>query len=575
MALVLLIIVPPVLGFQVVSRHDVAISAQTACLWLLERQNADGSWGGSLSEQARLTPLVLYALLSCDVPKGARAVLDAIAWVELNKLRFSDVSSKSRVISSLYLAGKGGGGTSTYLMNSLQNSQRPNGSWDDEAESTTLAVIAAKNSNDPDIGSKIQEASEFLFRYRVNETWAWELPSEDVDGLSTACHVIIGISEAGRYNQSLDEVVSWILFKRDAEGSWDGDVASTSLAIWALSEWNLEAPQIDRSLDWLISNQEESGGWGSIEDTALVLVSLHKIVGSVPAGATEPAVSHVVAPDLLALTIGLSGEVNVTFSVEGGLALDSSLQIGSHQDLRVEVLGAYVNEGAVESVGEPVMILETVEIGLLAPEDVLTLSLRLTATVEKDERVQIPVTYSYSTFAAEARSNTAALPVQIARAGTPNVRVGLSSIRTEVVEGEYTGIYLSVENAGTAPALLLNISLSAQPPDIAEIRGSEGEDLGFSLERLDPGERTERAYVLGALSPGEATELLTVKARVEYFGGEAQETMSVLIKRTHFLEKHKGLFGPLIGAIAGVVLTTIVQNKDAIRAFVRKLRRKT
>jgi energy-coupling factor transport system substrate-specific component len=74
-----------------------------------------------------------------------------------------------------------------------------------------------------------------------------------------------GISPYGFGGQNL---VAELRAKRDADGSFDGNVNSTSFAVFALRSVSAPASELERSATWIRRAQNRDGGWGFRRGTA-------------------------------------------------------------------------------------------------------------------------------------------------------------------------------------------------------------------------------------------------------------------------------------------------------------------
>ncbi|RLG53821.1 MAG: hypothetical protein DRO00_02915 [Thermoproteota archaeon] len=124
---------------------ETAISVQKACLWLLEHQNADGSWGVGMLEQSRLTPLITNSLLSCGLSADDERIAKALSWISRNRLSIQEPASLAFAVDSFLRAEKEDV-TLNFLLQDLISMQKEDGSWEESVVLTSISILAIKSS---------------------------------------------------------------------------------------------------------------------------------------------------------------------------------------------------------------------------------------------------------------------------------------------------------------------------------------------------------------------------------------------------------------------------------------------
>ncbi|RLG48570.1 MAG: hypothetical protein DRN92_00740 [Thermoproteota archaeon] len=519
---------------------ETAISVQKACLWLLEHQNADGSWGVGMLEQSRLTPLITNSLLSCGLSADDERIAKALSWISRNRLSIQEPASLAFAVDSFLRAEKEDV-TLNFLLQDLISMQKEDGSWEESVVLTSISILAIKSSRLKGSAESIDRACKYLFRIRVNGTWPWDTENDD-DWIEPASYLVVALTESGKYNESVHEVIRWLREKVNSEKNQSLSVTTIAILAWALATEDPTSQSVTRALSWIIDSQEGEGSWNSVEETGFVTFFLHRIVGSVPISSLRPSVDIEVSPHSILAVKGVSSVVNVTFALSGGLMLDPKVQIGSSQLLAASLVRSYVNETKMS----------LNDIRRLCPGESLKISVKITAISDQEASLSLPVILSGADFFGNPVSWSSGISIRVTKKGFPEIKVTILPEKGEVEEGEYIPLYLQIENIGTAPAFSLNYSLSFYPA-IVEIKSGS---LNLSIDKLNPGDKLISAFVLKGLEPRDESELLSIEAEVEYVGGKTEGKAGVLVKRISFWEKYSNdILGAVLGAVLGFVFT--------------------
>lgn len=540
------------------SLWETAISVQKACLWLLENQNADGSWGSGALEQARLTPLITDSLLSCGLPAEDERIAKALFWISRNRLSIREPASLAFAIDSFLRAGKEDSTLNSLLQNFI-SMQDEDGSWEQSITLTSIAILAIRSSQAQGIDESVNKACEYLFGLRINGTWPWDIEGDDERWIEPVSYLSVALAESGRYNESVHNAIQWLKEKSDPEGSWNSNVVTTALAAWAVAIEDPSSEEVKRALSWIRSQQNEDGSWASEEKTGMVIFFLHRIVGSVPSSSLKPLFEIEVFPSPLLAVKGIPSFINASFRIHKGILIDPKVEVGSSAFLTILLDACYLN-------GEKT---DLNDLARLHPGDVLEITFKVTAISDQELDLSIPLTLSGFDFFGSPISSSSALNVRITKQGSPDVRVIISPEKSEIEEGEYVALLLRIENIGTAPAFSLNYSLRLHP-EIAEFRSG---DLNLSIEKLDPGDKLSSAFVLRGLDPGDGSEILSIEVEVEFIGGKVEERAGILVKKISFWKKYNNDIYRVVGLVS--VLTALTSKYyGTIKRLLKGLRKK-
>ena len=539
------------------SLWETVISVQKACLWLLENQNADGSWGSGALEQARLTPLITDSLLSCGLPVEDERIAKALFWISRNRLSIREPASLAFAIDS-FLRARREDPTLNSLIQSFISMQGEDGSWEQSIALTSIAILAIRSSQAQGIDESVDKACEYLFGLRINGTWPWDI-NGDERWVEPASYISVALAESGRYNESVHNAIQWLKGKSDPEGSWNSNVVTTALAAWAVAIEEPSSEEVKRALSWIRSKQNEDGSWASKEETGLVIFFLHRIVGSVPSSSLRPLFEIEVSPSPLLAVKGIPSLINASFRIYNGILIDPKVEVGSSAFLTILLEACYLN-------GEEVNL---EDLARLYPGDVLEVTFKITAISDQELDLSIPLALSGLDFFGSPISSSSALNVRITKQGSPSIRVIISPEKSEIEEGEYVALLLQIENIGTAPAFSLNYSLRLNP-SIAEVRSG---DLNLSIERLDPGDKLSSAFVLRGLDPGDGSEMLSIEVEVKFIGGRVEERAGILVKKISFWKKYNNDIYRMVGLVS--VLTALTSKYyGTIRRLLKGLRKR-
>ena len=537
---------------------ETAISVQKACLWLLENQNADGSWGFGSLEQSRLTPLIANALLSCGISPEDERISKALSWISRNRLSIQELASLGFAIDSFLRAGKEGY-TLNSLLRDLISSQKEDGSWEESIILTSIAILAIKSSQTQEVAESIDKACNYLFSIRINGTWPWNLGGDYEKWIEPASYLIVALASSGRYNESVHEALKWLKSVVNQKESWDLNLKTASILAWALATEDPASQEVTKVLSWIRDGQSEAGYWISIEDTGFITFFLHRISGSVPISSLKPLVSIGVNPRPILVVKGVYSIANITLNIAGGILINPRIEIGSSQLLTISLISSDVND----------IRTDLNDIDALYPGDSVEISLKITTISDKEASISIPISLRGSDFFGSFTSWSSEIIVRVTEKGMPIINIAIIPEKGEIVEGEYMPLYLRIENVGTAPAFSLNCSLQFYPL-IIEIKSG---DMNIYIDKLDPGDKVSSALVLKALEPKDESELLSIEAKIEYIGGTAKGKAGILVRRISFWEKYSNdILGAVLGAILGFIFTAPVLNYLlAIKNFLKKL----
>ncbi len=522
-----------------------AISIQKACLWLLENQNADGSWGVGMLEQSRLTPLIADSLLSCGLSVEDERIAKALSWISRNRRSIREPASLAFAIDSFLRAEKADA-TLNSLLQDLISMQKDDGSWDESIVLTSISILAIKSSQLKEVAESIEKACKYMFSIRINGTWPWNIEN-DQNWMETASYLVVALTESGRYNESVHEVIQWLEEKANGEENRNLSITTVAILAWALATEDPTSQIVTRALSWIEDEQSEDGSWNSLEETGLVVFFLHRIAGSVPISSLRPLVNVKVLPYPVIAVKGVPSVVNVTFTISNGIILNPMVNIGSSPLLTVSSVVGYINE-----VMTPLNDLKR-----LYPGDVIKISFRITAISDQEASLSLPITLSGVDFFGNPVSWSSGMAFRVTKQGSPEIRVSVLPEKGEIEEGEYIPLYLQIENVGTAPAFSLNYTMRFYPK-IVEIKSG---NLNLSVDKLDPGDKISSAIVLKGLELKDESKLLSIEAEVEFIGGKVEGKANILIKKISFWEKYSNdILGAVLGAVLGFVFTAPVSN---------------
>jgi predicted transcriptional regulator len=179
----------------------------------------------------------------------------------------------------------------------LVQNQEPNGSWDNDINTTTavlysLASFQIKPMNDfswfycdgNDI--KVEENGNSLdsFKLDISNSANWTMDNYDVDAADEEAMSFIVMTDEDvvedcgveDFSEFQDEVEEDLISSQDSDGSWDQNVGDTAFAVYALEESGSgEEEAIDQGIDWILERKdEEEHSWGSIEDDSKAILAL-------------------------------------------------------------------------------------------------------------------------------------------------------------------------------------------------------------------------------------------------------------------------------------------------------------
>lgn len=282
--------------------------------WILERQEADGSWGG-------IQPPWVYSLMALHCQGYAlthpvmRAALKGLDTFTIRDERGRHLEACQSPVwdTALAVVALRDAGVPTddprvvaaaqwlvdeeITVNGDWKIRRPAlkpGGWAFEFENdnypdiddTAEVVLALVKSNAKDGGAidravawiegmQCQDGGWAAFDVDNTRQLCRELPFCDFGELidppsaDVTAHVVEMLAALDRFDDRLDRGVAWLLKNQEADGSWYGRwganyIYGTGAVVPALVAAGLPTSHrsIRRAVDWLIAHQQENGGWG-------------------------------------------------------------------------------------------------------------------------------------------------------------------------------------------------------------------------------------------------------------------------------------------------------------------------
>ncbi len=286
--------------------------------WVIERQEADGSWGG-------IQPPWVYSLIALDIEgygvdhpvmRKGLAGMERFVWEDRDGWRFqacmSPVWDTAWVMRALYQAGLGAEHPAqrraVQWMLSEQIDAKAPGDWrvrckgvdcggwafefDNDAypdvDDTAVIVcalleagdaamvrrpidravewtLAMRSSNDAWGAFDKDNTSEILYRMPFSDFGAMiDPPSEDVTAHVVEMLAMLGREQSDSY---VERALEYLRKTQKSAGSWFGrwgvnHIYGTWCVVSALGQLNAGHDMIARAASWVISKQNGDGGWG-------------------------------------------------------------------------------------------------------------------------------------------------------------------------------------------------------------------------------------------------------------------------------------------------------------------------
>ncbi|MDH3976759.1 MAG: hypothetical protein OEV42_21050, partial [Deltaproteobacteria bacterium] len=245
--------------------------------WLLERQEADGSWKEFSQTIERDTAEALSALV--DFESAGQAILYGLEWLTLSESTNSDYLA--RKIKALIANGQ----DASAVIDSLAARQNTDGGWGGDSRyvstptDTALALnalISAKYSNNTVISAGI----EYL-KSKQNSDGGWGSDSgSDVQSTTGTLKVFSLKQDSLDLAEPIASGTAWLLAKQNSDGGFGNSpstVYNTAEALFALKELDAPSEASTHALNYLLSGQAADGSWeASPYQTALAINAVWK-----------------------------------------------------------------------------------------------------------------------------------------------------------------------------------------------------------------------------------------------------------------------------------------------------------
>ncbi len=303
---------------------DVATVNEAAIGYILNEQNADGSWGIATSTRFMTTVSVLDALQSNGIT--GTTTNNGVAWLESYTPENNDyLADQAKILA------RAGVSTSSLpaLVRGLDQDTggfRFNKGYEGDAITTAKAIQALQAADFEDEGDPNVTASLAL-HYLINKQRfdnGWSIvelgsspisaTSEVVEALLLWKHRALGAIEI---DDTLDPAVSFLAGTQDPDGTWNEDVLNTALAYHAVkAAGEIPTYQLE-TVEYFEEQQEGNGSFDNdIYKTAKVLKAL-----SLATNSGELVVSDIVP--IGTLQTGTTTQFNIVMSNPGNVAVDT------------------------------------------------------------------------------------------------------------------------------------------------------------------------------------------------------------------------------------------------------------
>jgi squalene-hopene/tetraprenyl-beta-curcumene cyclase len=281
--------------------------------WLLDRQEPDGSWGGSWTETL-VVVLALWALGYSTRHPVLRKALDAcdaycIKRDGTRRVRIFPCTVMDTAITLRALAAAGGrAGTDpavdravdwlmTHRSDTTRNEPHPPAlAWDYEGVPTvnpdvddTAMVIAAFNQvrvkRDAEIDGAIADGMRWVLEWQSPSggwsgygVYRWSLVGKRVlTGMGfieppSACvtaHIVEMLCLEGfGWHPKVQRSLRWLIGEQSTDGSWigrwGGRLYGTAQVLFALTAagYGVDHPAVGAAMEWIYLHQNADGGWG-------------------------------------------------------------------------------------------------------------------------------------------------------------------------------------------------------------------------------------------------------------------------------------------------------------------------
>jgi len=245
--------------------------------WLVAQQRTDGSWQDDPATSSRDTAEALRVLKNFpDLFPDSTAGADFLLAAQDGNNDF--VSRKALTLATL-------GYPATDLLALLNGSTNQDGAWGGVTgeESNTLdsgLIVRALVESGLAEGSSIAEVVAYL-NDRQNPDGGWGRAGQDSDLLTTTNVMVAFNALSGQgfgLSAQLDQAGTWLQNRQNLDGGFGGDGSSvdqTALAFGALKKAGISGAIGDKALDYIANAQGADGSWnGSVYDTALAVTAL-------------------------------------------------------------------------------------------------------------------------------------------------------------------------------------------------------------------------------------------------------------------------------------------------------------
>lgn len=178
----------------------------------------------------------------------------------------------------------------------LIHNQEPNGSWDNDINTTAGGLYTASFrygdcstsydwcSDDEDDGLTDEDVTSPDIDFAISKSANWTMENYYMDGADNEAMSFIVFYDGGvvvepkveEFSDFQDEVEEDLVASQDSDGSWNKDVGDTAFAVYALSESeSAEEEAINEGIEWIRKQEdEEEHSWGSIEDDSKAILAL-------------------------------------------------------------------------------------------------------------------------------------------------------------------------------------------------------------------------------------------------------------------------------------------------------------